>query len=76
MVVGMATVFLILQIVISGGKLLIKIVNKLAPAEEVHNKAAATTQAQPIDAGTMAVLHEVVKQLTAGKGHIASVRKI
>ena len=72
MVVGMSTVFLILMILISGGKLLINFVNKVAPEEVVAPKKAAAT----IDAGTMAVLQEVVKQITGGKGHVASAKKI
>ena len=35
MIVGMSTVFLILLIVIWGGKLLINVVNKIAPEEVV-----------------------------------------
>lgn len=76
MVVGMATVFLILQIVVSGGKLLIKLVNKIAPEEVVAPKKAAAAAPATIDAGTMAVLQEVVKQITGGKGHVASAKKI
>ena len=41
MVVGMSTVFLILMILISGGKLLINFVNKVAPEEVVAPKKAA-----------------------------------
>lgn len=76
MVVGMTTVFLILQIVVSGGKLLIKLVNKIAPEEVVAPKKAAAAAPATIDAGTMAVLQEVVKQITGGKGHVASAKKI
>ncbi len=76
MVVGMCTVFLILQIVITGGKLLIKVVNKVAPEEVVPAKKTATAAPAQIDGNTMAVLQEVVKQLTGGKGHVASARKI
>lgn len=75
MVVGMATVFLILQILISGGKLLIKFVNKVAPEEVVPAKKKAAAPAT-VDAGTMQVLQEVVKQLTCGKGRVASAKKI
>ncbi len=79
MVVGMATVFLILIIVIQLGKLLIALINKVAPEETVAPKKAATL-AQPapaaVDASTMAVLAEAVKQITGGKGQISNVTKI
>lgn len=76
MVVGMCTVFVILLIVIFGGKLLIGIVNKIAPEEVVAVKKTVSSQNSAADVATMAVLQEVVKQLTGGKGHVESVKKI
>lgn len=76
MIVGMCTVFAILLIVIYGGKLLISIVNKIAPEEEAVAKKTVTAQTGVVDASTMAVLQEVVKQLTGGKGHVESAKKI
>lgn len=76
MVVGMATVFLILSILISGGKLLIKFVNRVAPEEVVPAKKTASAVPATVDTGTMQVLQEVVRQLTGGKGHVASAKKI
>ena len=77
MIVGMSTVFLILLIVINGGKLLIKLVNMIAPEEVTAAKkqvqAANPTQ---VDASTMAILQEVVKQITGGKGRVESAKKI
>jgi oxaloacetate decarboxylase gamma subunit len=75
MIVGMSTVFLILLIVIWGGKLLIKTVNKIAPEEVVSPKKSATTNAN-IDGDTMAILQQVVSQITGGKGHISSARRL
>ena len=76
MVVGMCTVFLILLIVIWGGKMLIKVVNRVAPEEVVSpKKSASTPQGNAIDATTMEVLRQVVSQLTGGKGHLASAQK-
>ncbi len=76
MVVGMCTVFLILLIVIWGGKLLINVVNKIAPEEvEVAPKAQKAASAA-IDSTTMAVLQEIVRQLTGGKGRVASAKKL
>lgn len=76
MAVGMCTVFLILQIVISGGKLLIKIVNKIAPEEVVPAKKSAAAAPAKIDDQTMAILAATVKELTKGKGHLVSAKKI
>ncbi len=78
MVVGMCTVFVILIIVIWGGKLLINVVNRLAPeeAETPKAKKAATATATTIDGATMAVLQEAVRQLTGGKGRITSAKKL
>lgn len=76
MIVGMLTVFAILLIVIYGGKLLIMAVNKFAPEEEKSPKKGAATPAIGIDATTMAILQETVRQITGGKGSVASAKKI
>lgn len=76
MVVGMTTVFLILLVVIYGGKLLISTVNKVAPEEVVVKKNTAPAAPQAVDAATMSILQEVVKQLTGGKGHVVSAKVI
>ncbi len=76
MVVGMSTVFLILLIVIMGGKLLIKAVNKIAPEEAVAPKKGASAAPATVDSKTMAVLQQVVSQLTGGKGRVASAKRI
>lgn len=76
MIVGMLTVFAILLIVIYGGKLLIMAVNKIAPEEEKKPQKAAAAPASKIDAATMAILQETVRQLTGGKGSVASAKKI
>lgn len=75
MIVGMLTVFVILLIVIWGGKLLIAVVNKVAPEEVVPAKKSAKPAAS-VDAGTMAILQEVVSKITGGTGKVASARKI
>ena len=77
LVVGMLTVFAILLIVIYGGELLIKVVNAIAP-EEVAVAKKNVAQATPgaVDAPTMAVLQEVVKQLTGGKGRVESAKRV
>lgn len=74
MVVGMSAVFLILIIVIWGGKLLIKAVNKIAPEEESLKRASAAPAV--VDNTTMAVLQQVVAQVTGGKGRVVSAKKV
>lgn len=76
MIVGMCTVFLILLIVIYGGKLLIKVVNRIAPEEMAAVKKIVQASTDGADPSVMAVLSETVRQLTGGKGHISSVRRI
>ncbi len=75
MAVGMSTVFLVLLIVIWGGKLLIKVVNKIAPEEVVVSKKS-TSATSTVDASTMAILQQAVSQITGGKGKVTSARKI
>lgn len=76
MVIGMLTVFSILLIVINFGKLLIKIVNAIAPEEQVIHKKAASSAPAAIDANTMTILEQTVSQITGGKGHVVNAKKI
>jgi oxaloacetate decarboxylase gamma subunit len=77
LIVGMLTVFAILLIVIFGGKLLIKFVNMVAPEEVASaKKKVATTATGVVDPSTMAILQEVVKQVTGGKGRLESAKKV
>lgn len=71
MLIGMVTVFIILLIVIYGSKLLVSIINKVAP--EVK---AAAKKAPVQDDAPMAVLEAAVAQITGGKGHITKVTRI
>lgn len=73
MVVGMATVFVILLIVIFLSQYLIKVVNKFAP-EEAPRKAPAV--APTLDAGAMDAIKAAVDILTAGKGQVIKIEKI
>ena len=90
LIVGMLTVFVILLVVIYGSKLLITIVNQIAPEGEsvrktkmaVNNSAAILTPeptvptAAAIDAPTMELLQQAVAQLTGGKGRITEAVKL
>ena len=74
MIVGMVTVFVVLLIIINLSKLLISIVNKVAPEEAVKHKTAPAAAAIPQE--IMAVISHTVSQVTGGKGTVAKVEKI
>lgn len=76
MVVGMATVFVILLIVIYLGKLLISLVNKYAPEEVVPVKQEAPRSAAPIPGNIIAAISAAVNVVTQGKGKVAKVEKL
>ena len=67
MVVGMATVFAILLIVIYLGKAMIALVNKYAPEEAV---AAKKEGPAPIPANIMAAISAAVAVVTHDKGKV------
>ena len=76
MVVGMATVFVILLIVTYLGKLLITLVNKYAPEEVVPAKKEALRGPAPIPGNIMAAITAAVNVVTLGKGKITKVEKL
>ena len=67
MIVGMVTVYLILLIVIFGSTLMIRIVNRIAPAETAKPAPPA------LEPATRQVLEAAVAQLTGGKGRITNI---
>ena len=71
MVVGMATVFAILLIVINLGKALIALVNKYAPEE-----VTAANGPPPVPGNILAAISAAVTVVTQGKGKVAKVEKI
>lgn len=75
MVVGMATVFAILLIVIYLGKGLIALVNKYAPEEATPAKTLPGAPA-PIPGNIQAAIEAAVAVVTHGKGKIVKVEKI
>lgn len=75
MVVGMATVFLILYIIIGLGKLLVNLTNANAKETPPVSKIPATNTSET-DATTQAVIQLAVKELTGGKGHVAQIKKL
>ena len=68
MLVGMITVFLILIIVITGSRLLIRLINRIAPEQE-QKKA-------PAGEDYTAVFEAAVAQLTDGKGKLTKITKL
>jgi len=79
MVVGMATVFLILLIVIYLGKGLISLVNKYAPEEIIVKKQIvmqAATPAGSLSSQETAAIVSAVSSATGGKGKVTKIEKI
>ena len=76
MVVGMATVFVILLIVIYLGKLLISLVNKYAPEEVVSVKQTSSQAPGPIPGNILAAITAAVNVVTQGKGKVTKVEKL
>ena len=75
MVVGMATVFAILLIVIYLGKLLISLVNKYAPEEQLPAKQWAPSPF-PFPENFVPAITAAVNVVTQGKGKVAKIEKI
>lgn len=75
MVVGMATVFVILLIVIYLGKLLISLVNRYAP-EEVQPVRQQSKSPTPIPGNILAAITAAVNVVTQNKGKITKVEKL
>ena len=76
MVVGMATVFVILLIVIYLGKLLITLVNKYAPEEVAPAKQETPRGPAPIPGNILASITAAVNVVTQGKGKVTKVEKL
>ena len=76
MVVGMATVFVILLIIIYLGKLLISLVNKYAPEEVVSVKQTSSQAPVPIPGNILAAITAAVNVVTQGKGKVTKVEKL
>ena len=72
MVVGMATVFAILLIVIYLGKAMIALVNKYAPEETAAKKEGPAA----IPANILAAINAAVAVVTHDKGRVTKVEKM
>ncbi len=76
MVVGMATVFVILLIVIYLGKLLITLVNKYAPEEVLPVEGKHRKGPAPVPGNILAAITAAVNVVTLGKGKVTKVEKL
>ena len=74
LVVGLATVFCALLLIIGMGNLLITVVNRYFPEEEP--KAQAANAAAAIAPNIKAAIESAVNTITAGKGKVESIEKI
>jgi len=70
LIIGMTTVFLILGLVVLGGRLMIIIVNKIAP------EAARNGSSSGIKAPTLAAITAAVQTTTQGKGRITHIKRV
>lgn len=74
LVVGMGTVFAVLLIIIEGGKLLIKAVNRFVPEDESEQaKAASVTDVSPAVAKA---IDAAVSQITGGQAKVIDIKKL
>lgn len=75
MVIGMATVFTVLLLVIMTAKFLINIVNKYIP-EEAKPEQRSAGSASAIDPQTTQAIEMAIAKLTNGKGKVESISKL
>jgi len=73
MAVGMSTVFIILALVVLGGKIMIFITNRFAPLP--ISITTQTVQATRASSSKIAAITAVVETITQGKGQITEIRK-
>lgn len=74
LLVGMTTVFLVLLIIIYGGKLLILAVNKFA--KEPEPVIPANSQAQAISPAVAKAIDAAVAQMSGGKAKVVDIVKL
>ena len=74
--IGLTTVFVVLLLVINFGKLLIKVVNKIAPEEEQQPKAVAAASTAAIAPDVQQAIAKAIDQLTGGLGRVEKIERI
>ncbi len=75
MIVGMVTVFAVLVIIIQLSNLLIKIVNKVAPEEDVK-PAKTAARVMPIAPDVVEAINQAVAKITGGQGTVAEIKSL
>ena len=78
MIVGMITVFAVLIIIIQLSNLLIKIVNRVAPEEDVKPAKAvkAPTGVVPVAPDVAEAISQSIAKITGGKGVVAGIKRL
>ncbi len=78
MIVGMITVFAVLIIIIQLSNLLIKIVNRVAPEEDVKpaKAAKAPTGVVPVAPDVAEAISQAIAKITGGKGVVAGIKRL
>lgn len=77
LVVGMATVFVILALVVFMGKQLILIVNRVMPAAaSSKSPQMASGPSSGLPPKTLAAIVATVDMVTEGKGHVGDITKL
>ena len=74
LMIGMCTVFFILFLIVTGGKFLIRIINKVEL--DVHEVPFTKIKTEVISPSKEAAIHAVVNVLTHGKGKVESIDKM
>lgn len=74
MLIGMTTVFIILALVVLGGKVTIWATNKFAPEKIVH--LAQSFEPVSNDGKKVAAITAAVNTITQGKGRIVEIKRM
>lgn len=75
LVVGMGTVFVVLIIIIEGGKLLIKAVNRFVPEAEPAKPASQGSQ-PAVSPSVAKAIEKAVAQLTGDEAQVIDIKKL
>lgn len=76
MLVGMATVFLILWLVVIIGNIIIRATNKWAPVPEGSEKRERQNDSDSATGGAIAAIVATVETITNGNGKVTKITKI
>ena len=77
LLIGMLSVFFVLLMVVSVSKVLIKAVNKWAPAQQkTSEKGLQINTTRHTDAKIVAAIHGAVAHITFGQGVITKIERV